>query len=155
SREMPRGDQSAMLYGGASGVASSREVTGREFTREQVDLIKATVAKGASDNELGLFLQLAGTYGLDPFAKEIWCIKYGNSPATIFTSRDGYLKIANAREEMDGLVSDVVCENDVFTRTQEGVGHTYSFPRGKIVGAYALVYRKDRRYPIYTFAPFA
>jgi phage recombination protein Bet len=124
------------------------------FSTEQLQLMKDTVAKGVSDNEFMLFLHLAKTYGLDPFAKEVWCIKYGNNPATIFTSRDGYLKIASRDKQMNGIVSDAVCEGDTVERLADGhVLHTYGNPRGKLVGAYALVHRKDRAYPAYFYAP--
>jgi phage recombination protein Bet len=132
------------------------------FTEEQMQLMKDTVAKGVSDNEFMLFMHLAKTYGLDPFAKEIWCIKYvpqGRNPldfpATIFTSRDGYLKIASRDEQMDGIISDAVCANDLLEKLLDGtVHHTYGNPRGEIVGAYALVFRKDRSRPAYFYAPF-
>jgi phage recombination protein Bet len=124
------------------------------FTEEQMQLMKDTVAKGVSDNEFMLFMHLAKTYGLDPFAKEVWCIKYGNNPATIFTSRDGYLKIASRDKQMNGIVSDAVCAGDTVERRADGhVTHTYGNPRGELVGAYALVHRKDRAYPAYFYAP--
>jgi phage recombination protein Bet len=133
------------------------------FTPEQLQLMKNTVAKGATDDEFMLLLHLAKTYGLDPFAKEIWCIKYlrpGQNPAdvvaTIFSSRDGYLKIASRDKQMNGLVSDAVCENDTLRKLVDGtVEHTYGNPRGGIIGAYALVFRKDRSYPAYFYASYA
>lgn len=132
------------------------------FTPEQLQLMKTTVAKGATDDEFLLLLHLAKTYGLDPFAKEIWCIKYvpqgrdpRDYPATIFSSRDGYLKIASRDPQMDGIQSDVVCENDKLKKQVDGtVKHTYGNPRGLIIGAYALVFRKDRSRPAYFYAPF-
>lgn len=125
------------------------------FTPEQRQLMKDTVAKGVSDNEFMLFMHLAQHYGLDPFAKEVWCIKYGNNPATIFTSRDDYLKIASRDPQMNGIVSDAVCAGDVMERLSDGgVQHTYGNPRGELIGAYALVHRKDRAYPAYFYAPF-
>ena len=136
--------------------ASSRALAPSQLTDDQVTLIKQTVAKGASDNELQLFLHLAQTYGLDPFAKEIWCIKYGNNPATIFTSRDGYLKIANGHPAFDGIAGDVVYRADTFEVVSGDVRHTYAAgDRGPILGAYAQVFRRDRRVPAYVFAPFA
>lgn len=126
------------------------------FSPEQMQLMKDTVAKGVSDNEFMLFMHLAQHYGLDPFAKEVWCIKYGNNPATIFTSRDGYLKIASRDPQMDGIQSDAVCANDSLEKLTDGtVLHTYGNPRGALLGAYALVFRKDRSRPAYFYAPMA
>jgi len=123
------------------------------FNEEELETIRNTVAKGATESEFKMFITLATRYGLDPFNKEIFFWKVKGRP-TIMTSRDGYLKIADRHPEYDGLVSDVVRENDQFKRTSEGIDHQYSSNRGEIIGAYALVYRKDRSYPIYIFAPF-
>ena len=123
------------------------------WSDEQVALVKRTVAKDATNDELKMFLHLSGKYNLDPFAKEIWFLKMGGQP-TITTSRDGYLKIANEHPAFSGLVSDVVYEKDAFAKTPDGVNHTYgSGDRGAIIGAYALVYRSDRKFPAYVFAP--
>lgn len=120
------------------------------------DTIRKTVAKGANEEELDMFLHLAKQYGLDPFQKEIFFWKYGKDP-TIMTSRDGYLKIANQHKEFDGHIADVVRENDKFKKLSDGsVEHEYTLKdRGKIVGAYSLVYRKDRKVPTYIFAPYS
>jgi len=123
------------------------------FTDEEKDILKRTVANRASDDEFKIFIHIAETYGLDPFNKELFFWK-ANGNHTIMTSRDGYLKIANMNEAFDGLVSDTVRANDEFTRKTMGIEHKYGSERGKIIGAYALVYRKDRKYPVYVFAPY-
>jgi phage recombination protein Bet len=131
--------------------------TGISFTPEQKQLIKNTVARGTTDDELQLFLHVCQRYNLDPFLKEAWCIKRNqNSPALIMTARDGYLKIANENPAFNGLQSDVVREGDTFGRKADGsYEHTYGRERKGILGAYALVYRKDRSIPAYFFAPFS
>lgn len=64
-----------------------------EFTPEQVDLIKRTIAPSATNDELKMFLHHAHKAGLDPLAKQIYFQKYG-SKMTIIVSIDGYRLIA-------------------------------------------------------------
>lgn len=63
------------------------------FNTEQVELIKRTVAKGATDDELKLFLYQAQKTGLDPLARQIYFQKRragGDERVTIITGIDGY-----------------------------------------------------------------
>ena len=124
-----------------------------KWTPQQIETIKNTVAEKATDDELNMFLSLCSTYDLNPFLKEVWCIKMGGR-AIITTSRDGSLKIANRNPKYDGMVSDVVRAGDKFLRQGTEINHAYSANRGQIIGAYALVYRTDRKVPAYFFAPF-
>ena len=125
------------------------------WTPEQVNTIRNTVAPKASDDELKMFLSIATTYGLDPFLREIWCVDM-NGRNVITTGRDGYLKIANRNPNFDGMVSDVVHAGDRFMKEGDNIKHVYTVSnRGPIVGAYALVYRKDRAHSSYFFAPFS
>jgi len=123
-----------------------------KWTDEQITTIKNTVAKGATDEELSMFLHTAQANGLDPILKEIWFIKMSTGPV-IFTSRDGYLKIGHSHESFEGMVSDVIYEGDTFKRVGLDVNHEYSSKRGQIIGAYAIVYRSDKRVPTYVYAP--
>lgn len=61
-------------------IPEGQELVTREFaqlTPAQLDLIKQTIAKDATDDELAMFGQLCDTTGLNPFAKEIffWKVK--------------------------------------------------------------------------------
>ena len=127
----------------------------RKWSDDEINTIKNTVAKGATDDELKMFLSLASAYGLDPFAHEIWFVKMGDKN-TIITARDGYLKIAQNSPHFLGLESDVVYAGDKFLKDKDGIHHSYTLSnRGAIVGAYAMVYRDDRKVPSYFFAPFS
>ena len=126
------------------------------YTREQIDTIKNTVGKGLTDSELQMFLHVAKTYNLDPFLREIQPLKGKDGRITIYTTRDGYLKIAhNAKEEFEGFQSDVLRKGDIFKRIGSEVHHEYGQERGAIIGAWAVVKRKSKSIPFYFFAPFA
>lgn len=63
------------------------------FTQAQIDLISRTVAKGATPDELKLFLYQAHKTGLDPLARQIYFVKRG-AQVTVQTSIDGFRLIA-------------------------------------------------------------
>jgi len=63
------------------------------FTDDQIELIKKTVCKNATDDELKLFLYTCKHAGLDPLLKQIYAIKRGNA-ITFQTSIDGFRAIA-------------------------------------------------------------
>ena len=83
----------------AGATAARAPISG--FTPEQIDLVKRTIAKGASDDELRLFLAQCTRTGLDPFSRQIYWINRGNQGSTQ-VSIDGFRVIAERSGEMDG-----------------------------------------------------
>ncbi len=59
------------------------------MTAEQVALIKRTIAKDATNDELSLFIMQCNRTGLDPFNRQIWFTKR-QGKMSILTGIDGY-----------------------------------------------------------------
>jgi phage recombination protein Bet len=127
-------------------VEANNQIQSFGYNQDQVNLIKNTVAKGATNDELQMFMYLANQYNLDPFKREIWFVKYDKT-ANIMTSRDGYLKYAQMNEDFEGLISFVVKEGDVFEidASEYKVNHKFGAKRGVILGAWARCDRKGKR----------
>lgn len=69
-------------------------VQAQPFSDDQIGLIKRTVAKGATDDELKLFLYQAHKKGLDPLSRQIYFQKRQDN-IIILTAIDGYRLIAS------------------------------------------------------------
>lgn len=86
----------------------SNEVVKASDWQAQIDLVKRMYAKDATDDEFKLMSHIAVKYELDPLVKQIWLVKYGTHPASIFTGRDGFLSIAHRTGKFAGMSTEVV-----------------------------------------------
>lgn len=113
--------------------------------------IRQLFAPTLSTDEFSLYMSMGMQLGANPFKREIWAIKYGNSPAQIFCARDLYRRVAQEQTDYEGIQQDAVYENDIFVVRNGEVNHEYKLKnRGALVGAYCLTFRKGKK-PYYVF----
>lgn len=132
-----------------------------QTSERRLKFLRATVAKDATNAEIGHFLELCAKYDLDPFAKEVWLAvstsQQGKRNVLLMVGRNGLRKIAMRQ----GMVidGDVVHAEDTFKVTRNPdrsrtIAHEYADKdRGAIIGAWAEIYDQAGRQRGYFYAP--
>lgn len=103
-----------------------------QLSAEQIELIKTTIAKDASDDELKLFIYTASRVGLDPLAKQIHFVKRGGQ-MTIQTGIDGYRAIAERTGTLAGI-DDAIFDSETALHPNKASVTVYRMVAGQRVG---------------------
>lgn len=103
--------------------------------------------------EFKFFTELCKVRKLNPFLNEAYLIKYGdNNPAQLVVGKDAILKRAVLNPAYDGMESGIIvldADNNVIERPG-----TFRLATEKLVGGWAKVYIKNRKYPSYSSVSF-
>jgi len=103
---------------------------GQEIKLTASDIVEyISTDSSVTEKEVFAFLNMCKYLKLNPFLKEIYLIKYKDSPATFVISYQTLLKRAEENVNFDGYETEVKGEIPNMTAT-------------------AIVYRKDRSYPV-------
>ena len=93
--------------------------------------LKATVFKGASDEELLALVVVANSYGLNPLLKELYAFPAKGGGIVPVVSIDGWVSMVNNHPAMDGMEFEEHRADD-----------------GKLQAITCRIWRKDRSRPI-------
>jgi len=130
-------------------IIESREVAPADvfgkLQRSQIELMKRTIAKGASDDELKMFLQVCKGSNLNPFLKQVflvprWDSKVGAEIRAIQVSIDGFRAIAEESGAYAGNTDpEFEGETNIEYSTKSDGKKTVSAPDKATVTVYKIV----------------
>lgn len=119
------------------------------------DDVKNRICQKASDQEVIVFLKMAQSLNLNPWAREIYLVKYkDDEPASYIIASEAYLKAGELCPEYDGHEAGIVLRNAVGQLEERNGTLLMEDERTKLVGGWARVYRKDRQRPFYIAVNF-
>lgn len=118
-----------------------------------VQLIKDQIMKGASDQELQLFINNCNRTGLDPFQKQCWAIKrwdssLGREVFAFQTGVDGFRVIANRSDKYAGQLGPFWCGED-------GIWKDLWLSTTPPLAAKVAILKSDFKEPLWAVAKFS
>lgn len=118
-----------------------------QFTQNEINVLRSTLAADASPEQFNLFINTAVASGLNPFLNHIYPIVYSGK-LSIQIAVEGIIHLARKKDGFLGYDSQVICEHDEYViEANEGKWavkkHVIKFPRGKVIAAYAIARREN------------
>lgn len=123
---------------------------------QQIELSPAIVKQylvsgggNVTDQEVGLFLKICEAQKLNPFIRESYLVKYGNSPASIIVGKDAFTKRAEGNPNYKGQKSGIIVVN-LKKELEYREGTFYLKDREELVGGWARVSFKDNKDDVFS-----
>lgn len=129
-------------------------VAGQEITLTY-KIIRDYLTKGngqVSDQDLMQFMSICKFNQLNPFLNEAYLIKFGSQPAQMIVSKEALMKRAEANEKYEGIRAGLILLREGKITEVEGA---FYLKDDEILGAWAEVYRTDRKFPIVAKVPLS
>lgn len=125
----------------------SYEVSGQkiELTPGIIKQYIVSGNKNITNEEMGMFMMLCKSQGLNPFIKEAHLIKYGDKPATMIVGKDAFTKRANRNPDYEGTEEGIIIVN-LKNEVEYREGSFYIKGSEKIVGGWAKVHVKGKKF---------
>lgn len=131
----------------ANGIIEYKDDAGRpvKFTSQD---IRERLCPNATDSELALCVELCNRQHLNPFAQEVFLVKYGSAPASIITAYQVFNSRANRQPNYGGIDSGVVVLRDGEVVKKKGSA-VYKVIGEQLIGGWAEVAFTDGKKPAY------
>jgi phage recombination protein Bet len=125
----------------------------QEFSREDLEVLKSNICKGASDAEIRIFIKTCQLTGLDPFTRQIylvprWDYKENKEIKTPQTSIDGYRSSASRTGLYEGQLGPLWCGTD-------GIWKDVWLEAGQPSASKVGILKKGFREPLWQVARFS
>jgi len=111
-------------------------------------IIKNYLTRGnddISDTDVVMFTNLCRYQKLNPFLNEAYLVKFKGAPAQIIVGKEAFMKRAEDSENYDGFKAGLIIDRKGEYVEEEG---SFLTPGDELIGGWAMVYRKDRKFPV-------
>lgn len=107
--------------------------------------VKTLICSYATDQEAVVFLKTCSSLSLNPFANEIYLIKYSEGDkAAMVIAIDSYLKAAEVNDNYNGCEAGIILKDSGGKLEFREGAFILNDEMDKLAGGWARVYRKDR-----------
>jgi len=112
--------------------------------------IKELICPLAADQEVAVFLRTCQSLNLNPFASEIYLIKYSEKDkAATVIAIEAYLKASETNPEYNGHEAGVILKDSAGKLELREGAFVFNEEHDNLVGGWARVFRRDREHPFY------